>query len=174
MFPAIKHKKRALSEAEAREILARAEHGVLATVGADGWPYAVPLNHVLVGNAIYAHCARKGQKLDNIAHEARVSYCAVAKATVSPEEFTCHYESAILYGRAALVSDEEETVQTLRALTERFSNPLPATFEAHFAEHMRVHGRGAAMIRIDIEHITGKAHRASQPAAMHPMEASTH
>jgi hypothetical protein len=37
MFPEIKHKKRALSEADAWAILARAEHGVMATVGADGW-----------------------------------------------------------------------------------------------------------------------------------------
>lgn len=162
MFPEIKRRNRALSEAEAREILARAEHGVLATVGEDGWPYAVPLNHVLIGNAIYAHCARKGHKLDNIAHEARVSYCAVATGTVSPDEFTCYYESAILYGRAALVTDEEERVRTLRLLTERFGNSHEGGFEELFSEHMRGHGRGTAMIRIEIEHITGKAHRAAQ------------
>lgn len=164
MIREIRRQNRALPEAEAREILARAEHGVLATVGTDGWPYAVPLNHVLIDNAIYAHCARKGHKLDNIAHEARVSYCAVAKATVSPAGFTCHYESAILYGRAELVADEEERVRVLRLLTERFSDPGAEDFENHFAEHMRLHGRGAAMIRIEIEHITGKAHRSASAA----------
>jgi uncharacterized protein len=78
---------------------------------------------VLIGNAIYAHCARKGHKLDNIAHEARVSYCAVAEAKVDQAGFTCHYESAIVCGRAALVTDEEERVRALRLLTERFSDP---------------------------------------------------
>ena len=50
--------------------------GVLATVGEDGWPYAVPLNHVLAGDVLYVHGATEGHKLDNIAHEARMSCTA--------------------------------------------------------------------------------------------------
>ena len=155
MFREIQRRNRALTESEAREIMARAEHGVLATIGEDGWPYAVPLNHVLVDNVIYAHCARKGHKLDNIAHEARVSYCAVASVTVVPSEITTLYESAIVFGRAALVTDEAERLRTLKLLTERFSDFSDEQIE----EHVRVKGHGAAMIRIEIEHITGKAHR---------------
>ena len=81
-FREIRKRERALTEEEAREILARAEHGVLATVGTDGWPYAVPVNHVLSGGALYIHCALEGQKLENIAHEERACYCAVASAEV--------------------------------------------------------------------------------------------
>ena len=65
-FREMRRADRALGEDEAREILARAEHGVLATMGADGWPYAVPVNHVLVGDTLYIHCATEGHKLDNI------------------------------------------------------------------------------------------------------------
>jgi uncharacterized protein len=156
VFREIKRRNRSMPEQEARGILARAEHGVLATVGEDGWPYAVPLNHVLIDNAIYAHCARKGHKLDNIAHEARVSYCAVASARILPSEMTSLYESAIAFGRATVVTDEDERLRTLKLLTMRFLNCGEELYE----EHMRLHGRGAAMIRIEIEHITGKAHRA--------------
>lgn len=158
MFREIRRENRALSEAEAREILARAEHGVLATLGEDGWPYAVPLNHVLVGDDLYLHCALKGHKLENIAHEERVSYCAVASAEVVPSMFSTLYESAVVFGRASLVMDAAEKHSALKLLTERFSGSC----EERFEEHMRQRGQGTALIRIRIERVTGKAHR---PAA---------
>ena len=80
----IRRGDRALSEDQARDILGRAEHGVLASLGADGWPYAVPLNHVLSGDVLYIHCAVEGHKLENVANEERVSFCAVADARVLP------------------------------------------------------------------------------------------
>ena len=104
----IRRRDRALTEDQAREILARAEHGVLATVGADGWPYAVPVNHVLCGDVLYFHCALEGHKLENIAHEERVSFCAVAGARVLPAELSTLYESAVAFGRAAVVTDPDE------------------------------------------------------------------
>ena len=155
----IRVRKRALDEAEAREILARAEYGILASAGADGWPYAVPLNHVLVGDAIYLHCAFEGHKIDNIAHEERVSYCAVASARVLPEKLSTLYESAIVFGRAAVVVDEEEKRRALKLLMERFCGPSAET-GARFEEHLRQH-ENAQVIRIGIERITGKAHRAA-------------
>lgn len=162
MFREIKRRNRSLTEADAREILGRAEHGVMATLGEDGWPYAVPLNHVLAGNDLYAHCALKGHKLDNIAHEERVSFCAVASATVVPATFSTLYESAIVFGRASLVVDEAEKRVALKLLTDRFCGDRVEQLDARFEEEMSQHGRGTAVIRIRIEHITGKAHRAVQ------------
>ncbi len=153
----VRRRERALSESEAREILARADHGVLATTGADGWPYAVPLNHVLVDDAIYLHCAFEGHKLDNIARNERVSYCAVASARVLPENLSTLYESAIVFGRAAVVVDEEEKRHALRLLMERFCGESAET-GARFEQHLRQHGT-SQVIRIAIDRITGKAHR---------------
>ena len=119
MFREVRRRDRGLGEEEAREILARAEHGVLATVGKDGWPYAVPLNHVLAGDVLYLHCALEGHKLENLAHEERVSYCAVATAEVIPAELSTLYESAVVFGRATLVTDAEEKHRALKLLIER-------------------------------------------------------
>ncbi len=131
----LRRRDRALGEEEAREILARAEHGVLATVGADGWPYAVPVNHVLSGDVLYFHCAVEGHKLENIVHDERVSFCAVAGATVLPEKLSTLYESAIAFGRAHLVRAPEAE----KAIT--------------------AWDRDTAVVRIRIEQIAGKAHR---------------
>ncbi len=154
MFLDMRRRDRELSQAEARDILGRAEYGVLATVGADGWPYAVPLNHVLLGDVLYIHCALEGHKLENIAHEERVSYCAVASAKVVPSVLSTFYESAVVFGRATQVTGTEEKRTALLALMRRFGEDSP-----HAEETLNSCRSEPSLIRVQIEHITGKAHR---------------
>ena len=154
-FRDIRRSDRARSEEEAWEILARAEHGVLATVGADGWPYAVPMNHVLLGDVLYLHCAPEGHKLENIANQERVSYCAVASARVLPEKLSTLYESAVVFGRAALVTDPVEKRKALESLATRFCGALTAAAD----DVIRTDASRTTVVRIQIERITGKAHR---------------
>ena len=146
---------RSLGEAEAREIMARADHGFLATVGADGWPYAVPVNHVLAGDLLYFHCALNGHKLENLALEERVVYSAVASTEISPKEVTTRFESAIIFGRANVVEDPIEKRQALELLGHRFC----AGFEAEVQEEIHQDGAKTVVVRIRIERITGKANR---------------
>jgi uncharacterized protein len=154
-FREIRRGDRALTEEQAREILARAKHGVLATVGADGWPYAVPVNHVLAGDVLYIHCAQEGHKLENLAHEERVSFCAVASARVLPEALSTLYESAIVFGRAAVVTDPAEKQLGLELLAVRFCGALTAEAQ----EAIATSGSRTTVVRIRIERISGKAHR---------------
>jgi uncharacterized protein len=157
-FRNIRRKNREIPEAEAREILSRADHGILSTVGQDGWPYGVPVNHVLDGDVIYIHCAMAGHKLDNLAHEERVSYCAVASAKVLPERLSTLYESVIVFGRASRVEDAAEKNRALELLAYRFCGGLTEAAQ----ETIRNDGPHTAIIRIRIERITGKAHRPSR------------
>lgn len=151
----IRRRDRALTEHDAREILARADHGVLSTLGADGWPYGVPVNHVLCGDVLYIHCAIEGHKLENIAHEERVSFCAVASSTVLPDTLSTLYESSIVFGRAALVTDPAEKRRAFDALAIRFCGGLTPEAERTIATS----GPHTAVVRVRIERITGKAHR---------------
>jgi len=144
---------RALTEPEAWEILARAEWGVLSTLGEDGWPYGVPLNHVVVDGRIYAHCAKVGHKLENLAAESKVSYCAVTHAEVVPAELATNYESAVLFGRAVIVGDEAEKRRALEALLARFAPQHPA----EGAEAMGKDFARTAVLRITPERVTAKA-----------------
>jgi len=156
-FREVRRSDRALSENQAREILARAEHGVLATLGTDGWPYAVPVNHVLSGDTLYIHCAVEGHKLENIAHEERVSFCAVASASVLPAKLSTLYESAVVFGRAALVTDPAEKRRALELLAIRFCGALSPEAESAIATS----ASRTAVIRIRLERIAGKAHRSA-------------
>ena len=127
---------------------------MLATLGADGWPYAVPVNHVLAGDVLYIHCAVEGHKLDNIAHEERVSFCAVAGGRVLPASLSTLYESAVVFGRASLVTDPTEKRKGLELLAVRFCGAVTPEAEEVIASL----GSRTALVRIRIERISGKAH----------------
>ena len=153
----IRRRDRALPETEAYAILREGGDGVLATFGEDGYPYAVPMNHVLADGAIYLHCAQTGHRLDNLAHCDKVSYCVVSEREVVPAELSTNYRSAVVFGRATRVADPEEKRRGLMALLHRFApehmeNGLNG-LEKNFAH--------TAVLRIDIERITGKARKKS-------------
>ena len=157
MFHEIRRRDRAITETEAWEILAQSEWGVLSTLGEDGWPYGVPVNHVVLGGRVYLHCAHAGHKLENLTFESRVSYCAVASSKVLPADLSTNFESAILFGRAIAVNDALEKRQALEALLKRFAPQHPEDAEAMHTEFDRT-----TVVRITPEHITGKARRVSQ------------
>ncbi len=48
--------------------------GRLGTVGADGRPMVKPLNFAYREGRIYFHCARDGEKLDDIKRDNRVCF----------------------------------------------------------------------------------------------------
>ena len=128
----------------------------MSTVGEDGWPYGVPVNYVVVESDIYAHCAQAGHKLENIAFEDRVSFCAVAAAEVLPAELSTRFESVVVFGRAALVTDDAEKHRALEALLMRFAAEYPTVG----AEAIRKHSSHTAILRITPERVTGKANKA--------------
>lgn len=45
MFRPLRRKKRAITDEEARELLATCKRGVFAVNGDDGYPYAIPVNY---------------------------------------------------------------------------------------------------------------------------------
>jgi nitroimidazol reductase NimA-like FMN-containing flavoprotein (pyridoxamine 5'-phosphate oxidase superfamily) len=79
----------------------------------------------------------------------------VASATVLPAELTTRYESAIVFGRAALVTDPIEKRRTLEALAVRFCGELTPEAEKEIV----MAGPRTAVLRIRPEHITAKSNR---------------
>ncbi len=150
----IRRKDRALTEAEALQLLQEAEWGVLATVDEAGWPYAVPVNHAVVGEDLIIHCATAGHKLANLAFNPRVSYCAVTQAETLPLELSTRYASVIVFGWAELLADEGEKRAALRALGLRFAAAHADLVDREINKDLF----RTAVLRIRIERATGKAH----------------
>lgn len=149
----IRRRDRALDEAAALALLGEAEWGVLATVDAEGWPYAVPVNHAVVDGALIIHCATAGHKLDNLAFNSKVSYCAVTQAETLPLELATRYASVIVFGQAELLRDEAEKHAALRALGLRFAAAHPDAVDREVAKD----AFRTTVIRVRIERATGKA-----------------
>lgn len=151
----MRRRDRALSEAEAMDLLREAEWGVLATVDEAGWPYAVPVNHAVVDGALIIHCATVGHKLDNVAFNPKVSYCAVTQAETLPVELATRYASVVVFGQAELLTEEGEKREALRALGLRFAADHPDVVDREIAKDLF----RTAVLRVRIERATGKARR---------------
>jgi nitroimidazol reductase NimA-like FMN-containing flavoprotein (pyridoxamine 5'-phosphate oxidase superfamily) len=155
MFKDMRNSKRQVTREESLEILKAGEYGVFSTLGSDGYPYGVPVSYVLLNDSIYFHCAMEGNKLDNIRHEAKVSFNVVGSTELVPERFTTKYESVIVYGRAEEISSKEEKIKVLLAIIEKYSQDFLEEGKAYIDRAVdKTH-----IVKINIEHISGKANR---------------
>lgn len=144
--------KQQLTQEECEKILERGRTGVLAVLGDDGYPYTVPINYYYTDGKIYLHCAKSGHKLDAIRSNPKVSFCVVERDDILQEKFTTLFKSAVAFGKAEILADKEEMCSSVTALAEKycsdFLDEVPAEVERGFDI--------LCMIKINIEHLTGK------------------
>lgn len=142
--------KQELPPEESARILNTGRYCVVAVSGDDDYPYAVPVNYVYSGNAIYLHSAAQGHKIDALRRNAKCSLCIVDKDDIVAEEFTSYFRSIIVFGRAHFVESADEKVMALRSLAEKYSPGIDP--EAEISRFIK----SVCIVRIDIDSITGK------------------
>ena len=152
MFKQLSRTDRALPPEKIQEIMGKAEYGVLSTTSENGYPYGVPVSFVFHDNHIYFHCAQKGHKLENIAHNAKVSFCVVADVILLSEKFATKYSSVISFGTASEVSDPTKKQEILVKLLEKFS---PDFMKAGM-KYIAADSVKAKVYQIEVEHISAK------------------
>ena len=136
-FREMRRKKQQITEAECIEVLERNTSGVLAVLGDNGYPYAVPLSYVYYDDKLYFHCAKSGHKLDAIKEYDKVSFCVIDQDLGVPQEYTTYFRSVIVFGRAMVVEQQEEIYSAIKELAVNY-NPddseenLNATIEKEF------------------------------------------
>ncbi len=153
MFREMRRKKQLLSQVETVEILKNCTSGVLAVSGDEGYPYAVPLSYAYKDGKLFFHVAKEGHKLDGIDRNEKVSFCVIQKDQVSAPTFTTHFRSAIVFGRARILTEDSEKRYALECLVEKYS---PGYVKEGQAEIEREWQRVCA-VEVSIEHMTGKA-----------------
>jgi hypothetical protein len=149
----MRRKKQLLSEPETIAMLGACTSGVLAVHGDDGYPYAVPLSFAHEEGKLYFHAATTGHKLDALARSDKASFCVIAADDVVPGTFTTHFRSAIAFGRARLVTDDDEKRHALLLLAAKYSRDYLDKADAEIAGEWK----RTAVIELTIEHLTGKA-----------------
>jgi len=146
--------KQQLSDEAAVELMEKTSWGTLAVVGDDGYPYAVPLSQVWLNGRIYFHGAAQGHKFDALLQNPKVSFSVVGQDEVVPEKLTVLYTSAIAFGTARLVEDEDEKRAALVAFADKFG---ASNGREKNLEEIERTWKIVRVFAIDVEHMTGKA-----------------
>ncbi len=151
----MRRKDRQLTAEEAWCIVERCSYGVMTMVDEEGQAYGVPVNHARSGDVLYIHCATEGKKTDAMGRHPRVSMVFVDQSDVVEEKYTTRYASAMVFGTAGEVTDDEEKIEGLRAICQRHA---PGNMEM-FDEYVRPRVGRTAVWKITVEQISGKANR---------------
>ena len=139
------------------DLIDRCQHGTVAFAAEDGAPYCIPLSLVRVGDKLYFHCAKEGHKIDLLRHDSQVCITFVGAddpAFVAPAMYTTYFQSAVVMGRAAEVTDPEEKAEALRALCRKLTpHDLGEGLEKAIEKSLAV----TAVWRVSMDQVTGKA-----------------
>lgn len=152
MFREMKRKERQLSTELTEKILNKCTSGVLSVIGDDGYPYGVPVSYAYSDGKIFFHCAKEGHKVDAIKNNPKVSFTVIAQDDVIPEKYGTDFASVIAFGKASFVEDPEEMLRSHIPIIEKYSNE----YYDGGIEYFNKAKAAMRMVKIDIEHITGK------------------
>ncbi|MDP6627262.1 MAG: pyridoxamine 5'-phosphate oxidase family protein [Methanopyri archaeon] len=119
---------------------------------ADGEPYVVPLSFGYVDGRLYFHSASEGKKLDILRGNGKVCFEVDVDTEVIPAKSPCgwgmRYASVIGFGTASIVEDLDEKRSALDIIMTHYGG--------HGANYPALMLRKVAIIRVDIENMTGK------------------
>ena len=120
MFREMRRKKQVLSNEENIEILQKGTSGVLALLGDNEYPYAVPISYVYENSKVYFHGAKAGHKIDAIRKCSKASFCVIAQDEIFPKEYTTYFRSVIVFGKIRILEDENEIREAIEKLAIKY------------------------------------------------------
>ena len=145
--------KQLLSEEKTIEVMERNTAGVLAVLGDDDYPYAVPISYVYADGKVYMHSAKEGHKVDAARNHEKASFCVIDKDQIVPEEYTTYFRSAIAFGKIRLLEGGEEKQKAAELIGRKY---YPAGTDENLSQVINEADQRFIIIALDIEHMTGK------------------
>jgi len=122
-------------------------------MGDNDYPYAVPLSFAYKDGKLFFHFAKAGHKIDSIVRNNKVSFCVIKTDNVIQKTFTTHFRSAIVFGRARILTEDSEKKYALECLVEKYSPDYIAEGQSEIERDWN----RVWVAEIKIEHMTGKA-----------------
>jgi nitroimidazol reductase NimA-like FMN-containing flavoprotein (pyridoxamine 5'-phosphate oxidase superfamily) len=134
--------------------LERADHGILAVNGLEGYPYAIPMTHLVTDGALLFHAAVRGHRLEALRANPRACFTVA----VGPEERDGDvppgslgtYASAVVFGEIAELPAERHA-EALVAICRRYAPDRVADAERFVRE-----GGAVSILRMAVAHLSGK------------------
>lgn len=148
----MRRKDREMPKEFAEQVADTCDYAVLATVNADGTPYCIPISIARDNDVVYFHCAKEGQKIDNLKRQPEVCISCAGNVTFMKTAFSLEFESAVIKGRAEEVLQDEEKIHALRLISQRYCPEFMHEFEHEIAKSLNY----TAIWKVGIKEITGK------------------
>ena len=135
------------------QILRQEMRGVLAVLGDDDYPYALPMDYVFddATGHLFFHCAQAGHKLDAIRRHEKVSFCVFDRGFRREGEWALNISSVIVFGRMREVLSKEAAIARVRQLGLKY-----APDEAYVEEELTAAANRVLCLELVPEQITGK------------------
>ncbi|MBQ9540756.1 pyridoxamine 5'-phosphate oxidase family protein [Ruminococcus sp.] len=153
MFREMLRKKQALSEEDCITVLKSQKRGVLAVLGDEDYPYALPINHYYndEDGHIYFHGAKFGHRVDAVKRHDKVSFCVYDEGYRREGEWALNIKSVIVFGRLVPVEDEDKMIDLCRRLSRKFTDD-----ESYIENEIKRAGFRTLMYELVPEHMSGK------------------
>lgn len=146
----MRRKDRQTDEQTAYEFFNAAPYATIAFKG--DIPYCIPISTAMLNRNIYFHCAKEGTKLDMLAKDPSVCLSAVSRNVPATDKFTTYFASAVVFGRAEIVNDDNEKIAALRAICEKYTPDNMEKFDKAILKSLAV----TVVIKVTVDSITGK------------------
>ncbi len=153
MFRKMRRFKQEISREECIEVLNSQPRGVLAVLGADDYPYTVPIDFIYDGqtNTICFHGAREGHKIDAIKKHDKASFCVYDEGYKKEGDWALNIKSVVVFGRMKFVTDYDRAMEICRRLCYKFTDD-----EQYIEGEIAKDGPRVQCLELHIEHMTGK------------------
>lgn len=153
MFRPVRKKINEINIEEAKKLLHQSRRGVLAVIGDNNYPYAIPVNYLYdeENEKIYFHGSRAGHKVDAIKNCDKVCFTVIGNETIKKESWAPFLQSTVIFGRCHLIEDQSIAMVLLKKFAMKF---YPS--ESMVDEEIVVSGKATQMYEIAIEHLSGK------------------
>ncbi|MDE6759037.1 MAG: pyridoxamine 5'-phosphate oxidase family protein [Clostridia bacterium] len=151
----MRRKDREMTKEFALQVVDKCEWATLAMVTSENTPYCIPISIARIGDFIYFHCAKDGSKIDCMNYCDDVCLSCVGDTQRLDDEFSTKYESAVIFGKAIQVTDDDEKIIALRALCERHT---PLNMQ-NFDEAIKKSLWRTDIWKVSINNVTGKSKR---------------
>lgn len=153
MFRPMRRAKRAISDEDARSLLAKGRRATLAVNGDDGYPFAFPIDYRFDADAnkIYFHGAKAGQKVDALRRSDKVCLTVMGNERLEDGEWAPYVQSVVVFGRCRLVDDAAKTEAEVRRLALKYY-PSAEEVERELEKYLSA----VQLYEVEIEHLTGK------------------
>ena len=153
MFRKMRRFRQQISKEDCISLLKTETRGVLSMIGEHGYPYGIPMNHWYCeeDSKLYFHGAKEGQKIDLLQTNDKVCYTVFDKGFRRDGEWALNVTSVVVFGRLALVTDEEKTKEICTALCRKFTDD-----DAYIERELESALSRVQCLALTPEHITGK------------------